>query len=217
MIDAGAAGARTADRRQRWLDMWRRLGVAEPADGLLPELLRRYAEPHRKYHTMQHLDECFSNFDHVRSEAEHEAEIEFALWFHDAFYDVRSHDNELKSADWAHAELLHAGGARDSADRVHALVMATCHNATPVTQDSKILVDVDLSILGAATARFDEYENQIRAEYAWVPEPVYRSKRASILQAFLDRDSIYNTPYFRSHCEGRARENLKRSISQLVV
>lgn len=201
----------------RWQHMWQQLGVAAPETDLLDVLQARYAEPHRKYHTMQHLDECFINFDQVRVEAVHEAEIELALWFHDAIYELRNHDNEQRSADWARTELLQAGGLQVCADRVHALVMATCHNAMPEAHDAKLLVDVDLSILGAPTARFDEYETQVRAEYAWVPELVYRNKRASILQAFLDRNNLYNTQYFRARCEDQARENLKRSINRLTI
>jgi predicted metal-dependent HD superfamily phosphohydrolase len=217
MTKIDATREQPADRHRRWQQMWHQLGSDAPADGLLTELLHRYAEPQRTYHTLQHLDECFAHFDRVRAEAEHEAELELALWFHDAVYDVRGHNNELNSANWARAELLRAGAAQDCAGRVHALVMATCHNAALVTRDAQILVDVDLSILGAPTGRFDEYETQVRAEYAWVPEPVYRSQRASILQAFLDRDSIYNTRYFRAHCEDQARENLVRSIRQLAI
>ncbi len=200
----------------RWQAMWAQLGVRDPGAGLLHELMQRYGEPHRSYHTMQHLDECLTQFDAVRSIAARPAEIELALWFHDAIYEVRSHDNEQKSADWVRSVVLNADGAPDVADRVHALVMATCHNASPTTQDAQVLVDVDLSILGAAPARFDEYEFQVRAEYAWVPEALYRSKRAGILQAFLDRDSIYNTDWFQSRFEANACHNLTRSIANLT-
>lgn len=196
--------------------MWAQLGVRDPGAGLLHELMQRYGEPHRSYHTMQHLDECLTQFNAVRSIAARPAEIELALWFHDAIYEVRSHDNEQKSADWARSVVLNAGGSPDVADRVHALVMATCHNALPTTQDAQVLVDVDLSILGAASERFDEYEIQVRAEYAWAPEALYRSKRASILQAFLDRESIYGTDWLRSRCEANARRNLARSIANLA-
>lgn len=204
-----------------YLDVWRRtwqqLGVACPDTALLDELIGRYSEPHRKYHTMQHLDECFTSFATVRGEAVHPAEIGLALWFHDAIYDVKNHDNELKSADWARSELLRAGAAEGTANRVHALVMVTRHNALPSTIDEQILVDIDLSVLGAEPNRFDEYETQVRAEYAWVPEPVYRSRRSEILQAFLDRNSIYSTPCFQSRFETQARSNLMRSLAKLAA
>jgi hypothetical protein len=47
---------------------------------------------------------------------------------------------------------------------VHQLIMATCHAALPTTPDQALLVDIDLSILGADSERFDEYEVQVRQE-----------------------------------------------------
>ena len=152
----------------------------------------------------------------ARHDATHPTEIELALWFHDAIYDVKSHDNEQQSADWVRSALLNAGGSTMVADRVHALVMITCHNALPVSLDEQILVDVDLSILAAKPARFTEYETLVRAEYAWVPEATYRSKRAEILQTFLNRESIYNTAHFKANSEASARRNLAASIANLL-
>jgi len=93
--------------------------------------------------------------------------------------------------------------------------MATCHNALPDTQDAKVLVDIDLSILGAEAARFDEYENQVRAEFHWVPAFLFRRKRREILQGFLARPSIYSTTHFKNRLEKKARENLARSLGKL--
>lgn len=64
-----------------------------------------------------------------------------------------------------------------------------------------LLVDIDLSILGAPRARFDEYEAQVRAEYGWVPRFLFRTKRRDVLAGFLARHSIYNTPTLRESLE----------------
>ena len=68
-----------------------------------------------------------------------------------------------------------------------------------------------VAILGQPEARFDMYQQQIRAEYAWVPEAVYRAKRAEILQGFLVRPFIYGTEPFRTKYEAAARRNLLRT------
>jgi predicted metal-dependent HD superfamily phosphohydrolase len=99
-----------------------------------------------------------------------------------------------------------------SRERVRALIMKTCHDALPETQDEQVLVDIDLAILGADAARFDEYETQVRAEYGWVPDFLFRRTRRKILQAFLARSAIYSTTHFRNQLEKKARENLARSI-----
>ena len=84
------------------------------------------------------------------------------------------------------------------------------HTAVPVLDDERLLVDIDLSILGAPEDRFTEYERQIRQEYAFVPKWLFRRKRREILKGFLDRPAIYSTPHFHDRLEARARDNLRR-------
>jgi predicted metal-dependent HD superfamily phosphohydrolase len=198
----------------KWRETWRELGSPAADEALFQKLVVAYSEPHRKYHTLQHLAECFEQLERVRDEAERAGEIELGLWFHDAIYDTRRHDNEERSADWARASVLCAGLPASIAERVFALIMSTRHDAAPRGQDETILVDVDLSILGAASERFDEYERQVRAEYSWVPEPVFRTKRCAILQAFLARPTLFNTATFIAAYEANARRNLERSLKR---
>ena len=201
--------------RECWRDAWQALGVTAPA-GLLDALVARYAEPHRAYHTLQHLRECFEALASGASLAEHLAEVQLALWFHDAIYDTRAQDNEEQSARWASESLAQAGAQEDAVARVHDLVMATKHAAVPTGRDAQLLVDVDLSILGAPEARFAEYERQVRREYAWVPEDGFRRARARVLESFLARPRIYSTRWFEQRLEERARANLSRSIEELA-
>ena len=199
--------------RANWNAAWRALDVAAPDEALCAELQQRYGEPQRHYHTMQHLGECLAWFEREDALAEHPGEVALALWFHDAIYDVHAHDNEARSADWARQALLAAGVNAEAAERVHALVMATRHDAVPEGRDAELLIDIDLSILGAGRERFDEYERQVHAEYAFVPEEVRLPRRRDILQRFLDRKAIYATPRMHAQLEAQARINLQRSIA----
>ena len=200
---------------QNWQRIWQDLCLSQTDLALAHTLLGRYAEPHRQYHTLQHLEACLQHFEAVRHTATHPAEIELALWFHDAVYDVPGAGNETQSADWARDVLQAAGASTGVAARVHALIMATCHSTRPQTPDQEILLDVDLAILGAPTALFDAYETQIRAEYASLPEAAFRKGRRHILEEFLARGPIFHTPYFSSRYEVQARANLRRSVGQL--
>lgn len=193
-----------------WQRAWSGIGAAGEGDALLAQLKAAYTEPQRQYHTLQHLGECLAVFDSVQTHAEHPHEVELALWFHDAVYDIKGHDNERRSADWARDALRDAGVDAGPAQRVHDLIMATRHTAVPSGHDEQLLVDIDLSILGAERARFDEYEQQIRKEYAYVPGFLFRRKRREILKGFLDRPTIYSTPHFHDALEARARDNLRR-------
>lgn len=197
-----------------WQRTWAALGASAP-QGLGERLLASYAEPQRKYHTLQHLGECIGHFETAIDLARHAGEVEVALWFHDAIYELKQSDNELQSASWAAKELQSAGLPVQVAERVHALVMATRHAALPETGDERILVDVDLSILGAEADRYAQYAAQVREEYAWVPGWIFRRKRKALLREFLARESIYGTPRFRDRFEARARENLENEIRRL--
>jgi predicted metal-dependent HD superfamily phosphohydrolase len=199
----------------RWREMWRRLGASEVDEGLFHQLVTSYSEPHRKYHTMQHLEECFGHLERLASFAERPAEVELALWFHDAIYNTRKKDNEKRSAKWAKDSILAAGLSDDVASRVHELIMATVHNAIPEGKDAEVLVDIDLGIIGAEQERFNEFEVQVREEYSWVPGFFFRPARRQILEEFARRKQIYSTELFRAERESQARKNLARSLARL--
>ena len=198
--------------RASWAGAWRELGVQSPDTALFDALLARYDEPQRAYHTRQHLAECLLHFERERGHAECPAEVALALWFHDAIYDLGRHDNEARSADWARQALLGAGVAPEAAERVHALVMATRHDAVPEGNDARLLVDIDLAILGTPPERFAEYERQIRVEYAHIAPEVFEPKRREILSRFLTREPLYQTASLRDRLETAARRNLQQVI-----
>lgn len=201
------------DLAHTWADTWAGLALTPPSGELLHDLCRRYAEPHRRYHTLQHLSECLSLSAQDSALAEQPAEVALALWFHDAIHEPGRSDNEAASAAWAQASLQAAGAEPARAQRVHALVMATRHRELPQASDAQLVVDIDLAILGAPTARFEEYEQQIRAEYAHVPGLIFRAKRRAVLKSFLDREFIYSTASYRDRFESAARSNLQRAIA----
>ena len=196
-----------------WTRAWQGIGARGADDSLFHALVAAYNEPQRHYHSTQHLVECLNQFERARSLCEHGAEVEVALWFHDAIYDVHRSDNEAQSADWANRSALQSGVALEVADRIHALIMATKHTASPMGADEQVLIDIDLSILGVGAARFAEYERQIRDEYAHVPEPLFSQKRRAILQSLLDRPRIYSTEHFHALLEETARANLHAAIA----
>jgi len=197
-----------------WTRAWSGLGAAGDGIQVRDNLLARYAEPHRKYHTLQHLEECLSLFDSMADVPAHPAEVEMALWFHDAIYDLKSSQNEELSAVLAEKTLLAADVSSDSASLVRNLSLVTQHTGVPKTLDEQVLVDIDLAILGAPESRFAEYERQIRDEYSHVPGLLFRIKRKAILRSFLARSAIYNTPLLHGRLEVRARKNMALATGQ---
>jgi predicted metal-dependent HD superfamily phosphohydrolase len=204
-----------SQRAKAWRDAWLNLGAKDESAALRATLEQSYLEAQRHYHTLQHLDECLACLAQTHTLAEHPAEVALALWFHDAIYDVKAHDNELRSAEWAHAACSEAGINWASAERIHGLVLATQHHAKPIGKDAELLVDIDLAILAAPQARYQQYQQQIRQEYAWVPEAQFRSARSKILEEFLARPQLFNTAYFFQRHEAQARQNVQRELIAL--
>ena len=200
---------------RRWHALWRRLGARGDPSVAYDDLARRYAEPHRSYHTLEHVARCLAEWDGARNEASDPDSGEMALWFHDAVYDPRAGDNEARSADLAAAACRAAGLPDPFARRVTESILDTRHAAPPATHDGELVVDADLAILGQPAEAFAAYEAGIRQEYAWVPDPTYRTGRSEILRRLLDRPAVYATAHFKARYEAPARRNLEALIARL--
>ena len=201
---------------QQWLALWQRLGAQGDAGAVYNDLVTRYSEPHRAYHTLAHIGYCLNEFEQARHLAINPDAVELALWYHDAIYDTKAKDSEERSAalvvEMARNTLLPDTLGQSVAN----LIMATKHTSAPADLDVQLLVDIDLSILGQSEEKFDEYERQIRKEYDWVYEDQFVAGRSAILKSFLDRPNIYTTQAFRDKYEAQARRNIIRSLAQLL-
>lgn len=182
----------------------------------LEALRSAYCEKHRHYHTLAHIDHCLTTFDRHRDLARRPEEVEIALWFHDAIYNPLASDNEAKSADWAVRFLAGNQFDEDGTRRVHSLILATVHDAPAQDQDTRLLVDIDLSILGADPDTYGQFEQDVRREYKWIPRPMFKKARRRILRSFLDRPSIFATDAFRQTLEAAARRNVRAAIDALA-
>jgi len=200
---------------ERWQVMLHGLGVAPETDTFY-RLQSAYAQKHRAYHTSRHIDECLLLLDELKHLAQYSAEVECALWFHDAIYEPMSKSNEERSANWAAEFGGRVGVVPKALARIRAHIMATRHVALPADDDSRLVVDIDLAILGAVPSRYDEFERDVRREYRWVPGMVYRPKRAAILRSFLDRPRIYHWEPVYARFEGNARTNVSEAIHTLI-
>lgn len=178
--------------------------------GLAAELLAAWGAAGRDYHNLQHLAECLAWFDAARHEASDAAAVTLALLFHDAIYDAQRPDNEARSAAWAVNALRELGAAQSLIAPVRQMVLATQTHRADGDADTALLLDIDLSILGASPERFASYEQGIRAEYAHVPEPDYVQARARVMRAFAARKPLYLTPFFHERLHGAASRNLAR-------
>lgn len=173
---------------------------------LLLDLCRRYQEPHRHYHSLEHIAAML----HAGRAFPLDDAQTLAVWFHDAIYDATRADNEERSAALATDLLTAAGAAPDLVARVARIVLDT-KTHVPSTPDSAPVLDLDLMSLAAPWPEFAANTAAIRAEYAHVPDDLFRQGRRDFMARMLQRDRLFATDWGAA-LEPLARANLRRVV-----
>ena len=199
---------------ERWLNLMESFGFNQNND-VFNALITSYQEKHRKYHTGEHINATLKHFDYVKGQFKEPKLVELALWFHDVIYQPFSTSNEADSAQWAKQFLHENNASQESQGLIVKLIMATLHAAESTSKDEALLVDIDLSILGAKEDVYRQFATDIRFEYKRVPYFLYKKKRKEVLRSFLDRRTVYQTPYFTEKLESQARVNMELELDRL--
>ena len=188
----------------------------DAAHAVARDLVARYDEPHRRYHTLEHVGEVLAVVARLGAlEA-----VELAAWFHDAVYDPRAGagESERASAELATDTLVSLRAPRDLIDEVARLVELTAgHQPDARDVNGKALADADLAILGASAERYERYRLAVREEYAHVPADAWRTGRADVLQGFLERPRLFHDDGLHAEIDARARTNLRRELDLLAA
>ena len=213
----------------RWLEDAAALAPHAGRDLWLAEgslLLRGWSEPHRSYHTTEHLAEVLAAVDELAPTtglSDHDALLARAVgWYHDLAYDPRAApgSNEHRSATLARDHLHRLGVEDVVVDLVETGVLMTATHEVegelPHTPVLEVVHDADLWILAAPQERYARYREQVRREYAHVPDDAFRAGRAAIMGGFLGRERIYRTDHAHDRWTGRARTNLAAEVEELT-
>ncbi|MEB3829526.1 HD domain-containing protein [Phormidium sp. CCY1219] len=183
---------------------------------ILFELVSTYCSKDRHYHNLGHVQRVLDMVEDLQPLAQDLTAIQFAAWFHDAIYDTTARDNEEKSAEYAEKCLTQLQIPRSTIDAVTRMILHTQHHQVAAHDiDSQILIDADLSILGAEDADYQFYANGIKREYSWVSDAEYCQGRMQVLQQLLQRDKIYYTKPMLERYEENARRNMLWEIGRL--
>ncbi|MBR0776612.1 phosphohydrolase [Bradyrhizobium diazoefficiens] len=176
------------------------------------ELSAAYAAPGRHYHNLAHIEDCLAALARVEGLSAHEREIlSEAIWWHDVVYDSARSDNEELSAQLAERHVR--DDLRHEVGRLIRLTKA--HEVQADDRLGALLISIDLSILGAAPARYDAYAAAIRQEFIHVSDSDYRVGRAGVLRRFAARPVIFPDARFAATFDRQARDNLARELASL--
>jgi predicted metal-dependent HD superfamily phosphohydrolase len=180
------------------------------------DLLARWSEPHRHYHTTRHLAAVLAVVDDHAPAAVDPHAVRLAAWFHDAVYDPARADNEEASALLAESVLptLQVGPSRVAA--VARLVRLTAtHAASPGDRDAALLMDADLAILAAPPETYRAYTAAVRREYAHVDDASFTRGRAAVLATLLALPRLFHLPVLHDRWEAAARRNVTAELAGL--
>ena len=189
---------------------------------LWQDIAMRYNESQRVYHSLQHIQQLFGQFEQINNHLNQQHIIALALFYHDVIYEPTCVDNELKSAEYA-VESLSPYLSAEQCQYIYALIMMTAsHQIDDIDKnsdkakesDAAYLLDMDLSILGASWSEYQQYAQAVRQEYAHVLDADYRVGRISVLKGLLAHPTLYLTDYYE-RLEKRARENIQHEIKVL--
>ena len=205
-------------------------------DSLLPghtalgeDLLERYEQPHRKYHTSVHLSEMLTALKtlYKRHHTATPRAVLLAAWFHDAVYEANPGEDEAASADLARTTLTPLASTGSLTNRevtaiAHLIELTASHQLADGIEeytsgaltraDAAFFLDADLAILAADSPRYTRYVAGVRAEYAHYTPDAFTRGRAAILQGFLNRTTIYASDTAHLLWDAPARLNLRTEL-----
>lgn len=196
--------------------------TADPLDAevefLTPELredlLARWSEPQRRYHTVTHLRAVLGAVDALEADGESfdGTAVRLAAWLHAAVFDPAGSENNEKSALLAEAVLDPAAPVAEVARLVRLM---GGHRVEAGDLNGSVLSDADLAVLGAEPEIYDLYTLDVRREFTHVAGEKFVAGRTGSLEGLLERGSVYLTRAGRDLWEKQAHANLNRELGLL--
>jgi predicted metal-dependent HD superfamily phosphohydrolase len=174
----------------------------------------------REYHNVNHIAYALNKFQTVFERyklVDNQEELCIAIMFHDCIYTGNGKSDVFSSSQIAKCISKGIGLSTNSIDRVSKLIMST-YSHIPYNNDSGILCDCDMSILGDYDVEYQNYSDSIKKEYLsiGVSEKAYKIGRATFLENILKKDIFY-TEKGKELWEERAKENIHGELSRIKL
>lgn len=182
---------------------------------LWQEIKEYYNHKSRKYHNLTHLENLYKELSFCKELIEDWDTVLFALFYHDIIYKSTRNDNEEQSAELAVQRLKEINYPEDKTEKCRQMILATKSHLPVSDNDINLFTDADLSILGYDWSKYAKYYKQVREEYSFYPDILYKPGRKKVLKHFLSMSFIYKTDFFRSKYEENAKENIRKELTKL--
>lgn len=204
----------------RFQALWQRSlvdGAVDDSSAIHQRLLDGYREPHRHYHTLEHIEHCLGLFDQCKPLLKRADGVELAIWFHDVILDPGCQDNEALSAD-LYLQLSADVHSEERRQSVHRLIMSTLHDGEHLDDDdSTYMVDIDLSSFGLPWDEFLRDSRALRAERPELSDEAYYQNQTGFQRSLLARPRFFLSDFFFDRLETQARANLARYFEYVKI
>lgn len=194
--------------------LYNALGIENYEKEHIELVFKLYAEEHRFYHNLSHINNLLKLSDIYKQEIKKYNLFLLAILFHDIIYEIKSKANERSSAD---LYLNYFKGILNKEDNlyVEALIMSTYgHKPLKKTNDFYLFLDFDLSILAADEEIYKLYVEAVRKEYTSVYKlEDYLRGRLKFLKNYIKKDRIFYIDTFQEALHEKAISNLEFEIS----
>jgi predicted metal-dependent HD superfamily phosphohydrolase len=191
--------------------LWRRCLLEKSVDNsaaIHQQLTDAYSEPHRVYHTLNHIEHCLTHLDNISDYLQNQDAVELAIWYHDVIYNPGAKDNEQLSAD-LFMETTRGRFDDSLRDTVYQHIMATLHDDSEIdNNDTKFMVDIDLSSFGLPWPKFSQDSDNLRLEMCGLSDEDFHRKQSTFQQNLMARPRLFKSDYFYENYEQQARQNL---------
>jgi len=198
---------------ERFCTLWQDCGGTE-GEEVWQNLQRHYQEPHRFYHTLDHLAHCLGELDAAKDHITELNATEMAIWFHDVIYHYGARDNEILSVDYFRT-LAEPTMPAQFVDRVSEFIIATQHSGAAQDGSVAFVVDLDLSGFGLPWEDYLADSDALRLEAQGVGDEQYYQGKLRFLGELQRWPSLFQTSFFRQRLESVAQKNIARYTAEL--
>lgn len=211
---------------QRYLKLWESFKTLVPkkySDGNdvrkeFISLVEAYSEPHRRHHTLSHIEDMVSQYNYYKEKLDKDAKaVLAAIFYHDIVYNCQHGEDEKQSANVADISLGALEINQRTIKRAISMIHATAtHTAKDGDFATQLFLDMDMSVLASRSDIYAHYVSHIRHEYCVkldIAESVFNQARAD---RFLQPLLVSGQPIFRTeeyaHLNAIAIINLRREL-----
>jgi predicted metal-dependent HD superfamily phosphohydrolase len=184
----------------------------DQVQSLWEEIRVTYSVSYTHYHTLGHLDHIYDELLGVKDHIRDWDALLFALFYHDAVYEINGSHNEENSALLASERLHRLGVKGEVIDKVKNIILATKKHDPEGDMDANYFSDADASVLGGSLEAYALYLGKIRREFGSVSDVEFAKGRTREMRRFLAMPRIYKTEKFYTKYEIAARGNIRAEL-----